>query len=107
MLYLTPEAAEQARLSAQQGQCEGLPLRVAAMVQQDGSFHYAIGFEDQPKDEDVRFSDKGVDLLVAPASAGHIKGMTIDFVELEPGKPQFIFLNPNDPDYVAPMPKDA
>lgn len=103
MLKLTSEAAEQVRVSAKQGGCEGLPLRIAAMVQEDGSFHYAIGFEDKPKDEDVRFSEQGVDLVVSPASAGNVKGMTIDFVEIEPGKPQFIFLNPNDPDYVPPV----
>ena len=29
--------------------------------------------------------------------------MTIDYVELEPGSWQFIFLNPNDPSYVPPQ----
>ena len=27
---------------------------------------------------------------------------TLDYVELEPGEPQFIFLNPKDPTYVPP-----
>ncbi|CAG0907969.1 unnamed protein product [Cyprideis torosa] len=84
MLYLSSEAAEQVRLSAKEGKCEGLPLRVAALVQEDGSFHYAIGFEDTPKDEDVRFSDKGVDLIVAPASAGNTGRSMYPFEEIDP-----------------------
>ena len=28
--------------------------------------------------------------------------MMVDFVELEPGKPQFIFMNPNDVNYKPP-----
>lgn len=103
MIKITAEAAAQVKVSARQGQAEGLPLRVAALVQEDGSFHYALGFDDAAKDEDVRFSENGVDFVVAPSSAGTVKGMTIDFVELEPGKPQFIFLNPNDPEYVPPV----
>lgn len=107
MLHLTPEAAEQVKISAKQSESEGMPLRVAALIQEDGSYHYAIGFDDATKDEDVRFSDGGVDLVVSPASAGDVKGMTIDFVELEPGKPQFIFLNPNDPEYVPPVSEEG
>ena len=29
-------------------------------------------------------------------------GNWLDFVELEPGKAQFIFMNPNDPGYTPP-----
>ena len=32
-----------------------------------------------------------------------LRGATLDFVELEPGDFQFIFLNPNDPNYVPPV----
>ncbi len=103
MINLTSEAAAQIRQSAEQTDTKGLPLRVAVLVKDDGSFHYAIGFDDAITDEDVRFAENGVDMVVAPSSAAQVKGMTIDFVELEPGKPQFIFLNPNDPEYVPPV----
>ncbi|MGV6857667.1 MAG: HesB/IscA family protein [bacterium] len=103
MIKLTSEAAQQIQLSCEQSNTKDMPLRVAVMVRDDGSFHYALGFEDAISDEDVRFAENGVEMVVAPASAANLKGMTIDFVELEPGKPQFIFLNPNDPEYVPPV----
>ena len=103
MITLTSEATAQIRESSKQSETADLPLRVAVLVKEDGSYHYAIGFDDAIQDEDVRFNENGIDLVVSPSSAGALKGMTIDFVEIEPGKSQFIFLNPNDPDFVAPV----
>jgi iron-sulfur cluster assembly protein len=36
-------------------------------------------------------------------SAELLKNTVLDFVEIEPGKQQFIFMNPNDPGYVPPQ----
>jgi len=44
----------------------------------------------------------GVNLVVSTGSKDLAEGMTIDYVELEAGKAEFIFLNPNDPTFVAP-----
>ena len=44
----------------------------------------------------------GVDLVVATASKDLADGMTIDYVELSAGEAEFIFMNPNDPEYVPP-----
>ena len=41
MFNVTPAAAEQIRTSAKQGQMEGMPLRVAARLDNDGSLQYA------------------------------------------------------------------
>lgn len=79
-----------------------LPLRVAIKKQEDGSFHYAMGFDEQRLPGDSFLNFDGVDLVVSEISKELAAGMTIDFVELEPGKPEFIFLNPNDPTYVPP-----
>ena len=32
----------------------------------------------------------------------HLKNCKLDYVEIDKGKHEFIFLNPNDPTYVAP-----
>jgi iron-sulfur cluster assembly protein len=40
--------------------------------------------------------------MVPPDSVELLKGATLDFVELEPGQFNFIFMNPNDPEYVPP-----
>lgn len=102
MINLTESAAAQIRESARQTKAEGMALRVAAKQNQDGSFHYAIGFDDvnETLDKIIRIGD--VQLVATPDQEPLISGMTIDFVEIESGKQQFIFLNPNDPSYVPP-----
>lgn len=98
MIKLTPEAAKQIRHSAKQGNMEGLPLRLAGQTLDDGSIHYGMGFDDQ-KEDDLTFTSEGVDLIVSSVSIDLLDGMTVDYVELEPGKSQFIFKNPKDKNY--------
>ena len=102
MITVTPSAAEQIRTSAKQGRMEGMPLRIAAQKQADGSIHYGMGFDDTQRDGDAQFTAEGIDLVIAPTSAHLLQGTVIDYVELEPGKFDFIFMNPNDPNYTAP-----
>ena len=102
MISLSATALEQIKLSATEGDMASLPLRIAIKEQDDGSFHYAMGFDEQRLPGDSFFNFDGVDLVIAVASKTLADGLTIDFVELEAGKMEFIFLNPNDPDYVAP-----
>lgn len=103
MISLSTAALEHIRHSADAGDMASSPLRIAVKQQDDGSFHYAMGFDEQRLPGDTFFNFDGVDLVVATASKELAEGMTIDFVELEPGKPEFIFLNPNDPSYVPPQ----
>ncbi len=105
MISLTAAALEQIRLSAAEGNMGSMPLRVAIKQQDDGSFHYAMGFDEQRLPGDSFLNFDGVDLVVSTASKDLAEGMTIDYVELEPGKREFIFLNPNDPTYVPPRKK--
>ncbi len=100
MISLTNAALQQIKLSTVQPGMQTLPLRIAIKEQQDGSFHYAMGFDEQrlPGDSFLHFD--GVDMVVSETSKSLAESMTIDFVELEPGKHEFIFLNPNDPTYV-------
>ncbi len=102
MISLTATALEQIKLSATQGDMESLPLRIAIKEQDDGSFHYAMGFDEQRLPGDNFLNFDGVNLVVSTGSKDLAEGLTIDFVELEPGKSEFIFLNPNDPSYIPP-----
>ena len=102
MISLTTSALEQIKQSAAQGDMQSIPLRVAIKEQDDGSFHYAMGFDEQRLPGDSFLNFDGVDIVVSANSKDLAEGMTIDFVELEPGKTEFIFLNPNDPTYVPP-----
>lgn len=102
MISLTSAALEQIKNSAAEGNLGAMPLRIAIKEQDDGSFHYAMGFDEQRLPGDSFLNFDGVDLVVSATSKDLAEGMTIDYVELEPGQYQFIFLNPNDPTYVAP-----
>lgn len=102
MITVTEEAARQIRESARQGNAEGLPLRIAAQRQDNGSIHYAMGFADEEHDEDLHFSSEGVEIIVSPVSLGLLDNTIIDFVELDSGERNFIFKNPNDPYYQPP-----
>ena len=102
MISLTTSALEQFKLSAEQSDAGSAPIRIAIKEQDDGSFHYAMGFDEQRLPGDSFLNFDGVDLVVSASSKDLAEGMTIDYVELEPGKHEFIFLNPNDPTYVPP-----
>lgn len=75
-------------------------LRVAAKRDTDGSIVYGMGFDDE-RDNDEVLQCEGLTVLIAPPSHDLLDGTTLDFVELNPGEYQFIFLNPQD---AAPPP---
>lgn len=98
MITITQAASDQIKESAKQGNIEGLSLRVACAKQQDGSLHYGMGF-DEKTEEDQMFMSNDIELIIAPTSLTLLTGTVLDFVELEEGKPDFIFQNPNDPEH--------
>lgn len=102
MITVTEEAAKQIRESARQGNAEGLPLRIAAQRQDNGSIHYALGFADEEHDEDLHFNTEGVEIIVSPISLPLLDNTIIDFVELDNGEKNFVFKNPNDPNFRPP-----
>ena len=98
-LIITPKAAAQVvHAAAESG--EGQPvLRVAAKRDRDGAIDYAMGF-DEPREEDTVSLQHGVRLLIAPTSMELLNDTVLDFVYMENEvDPQFIFRNPNDPNY--------
>jgi iron-sulfur cluster assembly protein len=101
MITITPAAAAQIKLSAEQGKTEGMSLRIAATRNDDNSIHYGMGFDDS-KEDDVTVNADDIEIIISASSAELLKNATIDFVELEPDKFQFIFMNPNDPAYIPP-----
>lgn len=101
MFQITQSAAEQIKNSLTQTNAEGLALRIAAKSNKDGSIEYGMGFDDV-KEEDLHFDQKDIVIVTDPASKELLEEATMDFVEIEPGDSQFIFLNPLDPYYVPP-----
>jgi len=101
MIKITSAAANQIKLSAQQGDSESMSLRIAATRNSDNTVHYGMGF-DVSKEEDISVTSEDIEVIISPVSAEILKNTTLDFVEIEPGNPQFIFMNPNDPEYTPP-----
>ena len=101
MFKITDSAAEQIKKAAVQAQAEGMPLRVAAKANSDGSIEYGMGF-DEERENDIKIVHGDVVILIDPTSNDLLDDASMDFVELEPGQFEFIFLNPLDPNYSPP-----
>ena len=106
LIIVTPDAARQIVTAAASSDAGGLALRIAASREADGSLDYAMGFDNVRKG-DIAFTSEGIDLLVAEEQRELLAGMTLDFVEYEPGDFRFIFVNPNDAAAPAPPVSDG
>jgi iron-sulfur cluster assembly protein len=96
-ITVTPGAAEQIRVAAEASDSKRLALRIAARRDADGTIDYQMGFDNARKG-DLALDAGGIELVVAEENADLLDGMTLDYVELEPGDFRFIFINPNDRD---------
>jgi len=99
MINVTPDAASQIMFSANESGIQDAILRIAIKQLEDGSLHYAMGFDDAISDNDLRFETEGVQMVIGESSQQFANDMTIDFVELDNGEKNFIFLNPNDKNF--------
>jgi iron-sulfur cluster assembly protein len=104
---VTENAAAQILKAATQGEMEGLALRLAPHRLADGGIEYnKMGF-DKIMDDDVLIHTEGVDIVFKPVYKELLEGAIMDFFEIEEGNPSFVFLNPNDPNYVPPNLKQS
>lgn len=94
MISLTKAAAEQIAQAAQQAGSENMGLRIAARVNDAGMLEFGMGFDDE-RTNDAIVESYGVTLLVHPASAEYLNGVTLDFAEVEPGESRFVFMMPD------------
>jgi iron-sulfur cluster assembly protein len=101
MFRVTQAAATQVKVAAQQGGTDGMPLRLGAQQKPDGSIDYLMGF-DEASDEDIRSTSEGVEIVMAPEYVPLLDEALMDYVELEQGEHQFIFINPRDANYSPP-----
>lgn len=102
MITVSKAAAEQILDSTKQGESIDMKLRLAATKKDDGSIEYAMGFEDRDLDDDIFFDSEGVKIVVSAGCFELLKGTELDYVKLDDVEEmQFIFKNPNDPNYNA------
>ena len=99
---ITEDAAEEILRSMRQTAPSAGSLRIAAKRSSDGSIDYAMGF-DEADDTDTVLEQFSVEVLIGVTSLDLLAGALLDFVQLETtGPKEFIFLNPNDPQFVPP-----
>ena len=99
---ITEDAAEEILRSMKQTDQSAGSLRIAAMRRPDGSIDYAMGF-DEADDTDTVVEQFSVEVLIGVTSLDLLAGALLDFVQLKTtGPKEFIFLNPNDPQFVPP-----
>lgn len=89
---LTSAAAREILAAAQRSGAEGAALRVAARPGADG-IAYGMGFDDPAPDDTVAVFE-GLTVLVGRSSERWLAGTVLDFVEIEAGTHDFIFVPP-------------
>ncbi len=99
MFRLTPQAAAQIRSAARAADSADMALRIAARRGADGEVEYAMGFDDE-RQNDTMISVEGIRIVISHHSTALLSGIELDYVELEPGAFNFIFV----PAGVAPAP---
>ncbi len=101
MIKLTEDAAKQITAQIKASDTETDPLRIA--VTQHAShkgFQYLMGFDKQ-SDNDSLYDVRGIKIIIHNDLLDIVNGMEVDFVEIDGEENQFIFKNPNDPNYKA------
>jgi iron-sulfur cluster assembly protein/iron-sulfur cluster insertion protein len=93
MITLTPKAANQVRSMRAGSPSSSQRLRVFIENGGCSGMQYGMSFDD-PKEGDALFESEGVPMVVDPASAAHLKGVSIDFDDGLQGK-GFEIRNPN------------
>lgn len=93
MIKITDAAAAQIRVAANNPDVLDMVLRVAAYQEDDGSVNFGMGF-DQEREADEQLICNGVQILIAASSTPYLQGVTLDFVEMNPGDMRFIFIPP-------------
>lgn len=106
MFTVTKAAAAQLKRSMAHHDFEDMPLRVAAQRNSDGAVEYQMGF-DEVGPGDAMVGCSGIDVVIAKDHKPILNGTSLDYVEMDDGEMHFIFLNPNDPNYVAPKEGDS
>ena len=95
MINVTDKAKEQILyLKKQKGHNETYDIRVSVESGGCSGLSYKLDFDNQSKEDDQVFEDKGVKILVDKKSLLYLLGTTLDFSDGLNGK-GFVFNNPN------------
>lgn len=102
MFKVSKTAATEIKRSLREHDFEDMPLRIAAQRNEEGAIDYQMGF-DEAGPGDTMVASRGIDVVIARDHLVLLNGAELDFVTLDEGGKNFIFLNPNDPTFVPPV----
>ena len=95
VVTLTPAAASKiAELIAEDGEDAAQALRIAVTGGGCSGFQYALGFDSEVHEDDMRFEQDGVAVVIDETSAEYLRGAQVDFQDGLNGK-GFAIENPN------------
>ncbi|HSQ71374.1 MAG TPA: iron-sulfur cluster assembly accessory protein [Rubrivivax sp.] len=90
---VTAAASQEILAAAERSSADGLALRVAARQGADGTLEYGMGFDEQREDDEpAEFG--GLTVLLGSPSRALLDGTVLDYVEVAPGRHDFIFIPP-------------
>ncbi len=98
-LILSDNAARQVKESAEQSNMQSIALRIAVEKLDSGELRYAMGFDDVDDKGGMKYESNGVEIVIPDNSIALLQDTILDYVKLDDGEKQFVFLNPNDPNY--------
>lgn len=96
MFQVSTAAANEILAAAERSDAEGLALRVAARQTADGSIEFGMGF-DEEREDDVPAQFGGLTVLVGAPSRPLLEHTQLDYVEVEPGRFDFVFVPVDEP----------
>lgn len=91
--HMTAAAAREILAAAERSGAAGAALRIAARPAADGSLSYGMGFDDPAGDDQVAVFE-GLTVLIGTASSAWLADTVLDYVELDSGERDFIFVQP-------------
>lgn len=96
MFNITTAAVNEILAAAQRSDAAGMALRVAARPLDDGSIEYGMGFDDERENDETAEVD-GLTVLLGARSRPYLVSTVLDYVEIEPGRFDFVFIPSEEP----------
>lgn len=94
-VQITPKAINMIKITREQEGIEDtFGLRIAVRGGGCSGFEYALDFDNEPRDTDLRYQQGDIEIFVDPISARYLAGTEIDYM-LGTSGAGFKFSNPN------------
>lgn len=91
MFNITSAAVAELQAAAERSGAQGMALRIAARALDDGSIEFGMGFDDE-REQDETAEYQGLTVLLGAKSRPYLAGTLLDYVEIEPGRFDFVFM---------------